>query len=88
MEIRRINYSAHFKRAFKKLPHNLKQEVVEREILFKKNCFDPRFDTHKLSGKLKGYWSFSITHKHRIMFEFEDAGEVGFIDVGDHSIYR
>jgi|TARA_Y100000031_G_scaffold77498_1_gene85381 mRNA-degrading endonuclease YafQ of YafQ-DinJ toxin-antitoxin module len=88
MEIRRIRYSTHFQRAFKKLPPDLKPQIREREVLFKNNCFDPRLDTHKLTGKLKNFWSFSITYKHRILFAFEGEGEVGFIDVGDHSIYR
>lgn len=61
--------------------------VVEHERLFRQNCFDPQLKTHKLKGKFKEYWSFSITHAHRILFEFIDAETVGFIDVGDHSIY-
>jgi len=88
MEIRSIRYSTHFRRAFKKLPSRFKKHVLEREIIFKNDCFDSRLDTHKLSGKLKGFWSFSITYKHRILFAFKDKGEVDFIDVDDHSIYK
>ena len=88
MQIHSIQYSSHFKRAFKKLPHNLKDTVKEREDIFKKDCFDPRLGTHKCSGKLKDFWSFSITYKHRILFTFEGDGVVGFVDVDDHSVYK
>lgn len=57
-------------------------------MLFKENCFNPRLKTHKLKGKLNGYWSFSITYSHRGLFEFLDGDSVAFIDVGDHSIYK
>ncbi len=88
MEIREIYYSEHFKRALKKLPAELKPQIRTREKIFKKNCFDPRLKTHKLSGALKNFWSFSITHSHRVLFQFLGERRVGFIDVGDHSIYQ
>ncbi|MFA5945849.1 MAG: type II toxin-antitoxin system mRNA interferase toxin, RelE/StbE family [Patescibacteria group bacterium] len=87
MKIKQISYSSHFKRAFKKLPKNLKEEVLEREISFRANCFDPKLKTHKLSGHLKEFWSFSITGSYRIMFAIESDGVVSFIDVDDHAIY-
>jgi len=49
---------------------------------------DPRLKTHALTGKLKGYFAFSITHQYRIMFAFEPDGSVTFIDVETHTIYR
>ena len=65
-----------------------KSTVIEREEIFKANCFDPRLKTHKLRGKLKEYWSFSLTYSHRVLFEFIEEDAVAFIDVGDHSIYQ
>ncbi len=62
--------------------------VAEREKMFRSNCFDPRLKTHKLKGKFKNYWSFSITYSHRILFGFLDAHSVAFIDIGDHAIYQ
>lgn len=87
MQVKEIFYSSHFLRAFKKLPKALKAEVLEHEVLFRRNCFDPKIKTHKLTGKLKEYWSFSITPSHRILFAIESEGVVSFIDVGDHDIY-
>jgi len=49
---------------------------------------DPRLKTHALTGKLKGYFAFSITLRYRILFIFEPDGSVTFIGVGTHTIYR
>jgi toxin HigB-1 len=81
-------YSSHFAYAFKKLTPELKKIVAERENIFWKNIFDPRLRTHQLHGKLKGFYSFSITYKYRILFKFEDDKSITFINVGDHSIYN
>jgi mRNA-degrading endonuclease YafQ of YafQ-DinJ toxin-antitoxin module len=83
----KIIYSAKFERSFKKLPVFLVEKVIERTILFKKNRFDLCLDTHKLHGKLKNQWSFSIDKKYRILFEFDNS-DVIFLDVGDHEIYK
>jgi len=48
----------------------------------------PALKTHKLSGKLQEYWSFSIDYHLRIMFRFVDKQTVEFIDIGTHEIYK
>lgn len=88
MTISEIIYSPHFVRAFKKTSKNIQVEIQEREVWFRADCFDPRLKTHKLSGKLDGFWAFSITKKHRILFSFEETGTVTFIDTDDHDLYR
>lgn len=86
--IKTIVYASHFARAARKLPQEFKEEIDKRERIFREDCFDPRLETHKLKGKYHNLWSFSITHKHRVMFKFLSADMVYFLDVGDHSIYR
>ena len=54
------------------------QEKVRR---FQNNVFEPSLKTHKLSGKLKDYWSFSVEYDLRIIFyyaaeEDEDYKEI------------
>ena len=88
MKIRHIQYSSHFLRALKRCGQEVREEIQKREILFKKNCFDPRLKTHKLHGKLREHWAFSLTHFDRVLFIFLDDHTVGFIDVDDHSIYQ
>jgi len=83
-----IFYSSKFKRSFRKLPKELAMVIDERINIFSDKPFDNRLKTHRLGGRLKGLWSFSITHKHRIIFEFINGSNVRFIDIGDHRIYR
>lgn len=87
MTIKRITYSSHFAKAFKALPERIKGQAIQKEKMFRGDCFDRRLKTQKLKGSLKEYWSFSINYSYRILFEFKEDGEVGLIDVGTHSIY-
>lgn len=87
MKIKKIYYSSHFERAFKALPLKVKKQAIEKEGIFRNDCFDKRLKTHKLKGKLENSWSFSINYSYRILFEFSGDDEAGFIDVGTHSIY-
>ncbi|QQS23413.1 type II toxin-antitoxin system RelE/ParE family toxin [bacterium] len=48
----------------------------------------PSLDTHKLSGELDGFWSFSINYRYRIIFEFIPDGSVRFHAVGGHEVYK
>ncbi|EKD56561.1 MAG: hypothetical protein ACD_58C00147G0007 [uncultured bacterium] len=83
-----IEYNQTFSRAYKKL--SLKEKILaeKREKIFRQNAFDPKLKTHKLKGKLKDYWLFSITYSHRILFKFTIKGKVLFYDIGDHDIYQ
>ena len=63
-----IAFSSSFKRAFKKSVAgnvSLETRFWERMELFRNNPFDPKLRTHKLSGKLKDLWSFSIEYDLR-----------------------
>ncbi len=56
--------------------------------MFRENPFNPKLETHKLHGKYRRYWAFSVTNIYRIMFEFLGGGEIVFIDIDTHNIYR
>ncbi len=88
MRIRKILYTSKFDRSIKRLPIGLRDLVNERQEIFRTNCFEARLKTHKLSGNLKNYWSFSVTHSHRVLFAFLEGEIVVFIDVGNHSVYK
>ena len=88
MKVKKIVYSSHFAKAFGSLPEKIKKQAIQRERIFREDCFDARLKTHKLKGTLKENWSFSINYSYRILFEFQEDGVVGLIDVGTHSIYR
>lgn len=88
MQIINILYEPHFKRAYKNLTPDLKASFIERQPMFMQDCFDPRLKTHKLSGKFKDQWAFSISRSYRVLFEFLPNDQVLFIDVDDHDIYK
>lgn len=48
----------------------------------------PSLKTHNLKGELVGYCSFSVSYNLRILFEFINKEEVGFIDIGTHDVYK
>ncbi len=41
------------------------------------------WDLHQLKGKLKGYWSVSVSGNYRIWFRFENKNAVE-VDYGDY----
>ena len=82
-----IRYHPQFEKSYKKLSPEIQRKSEKREILFRKNLFDPRLQTHKLHGKLKHLWSFSVDRKYRVVFEFMDS-EIMLLDIGDHKIYK
>ena len=87
MQIEKIYYTTKFAKNFKKLPQNLKLKTEKKVNLFRQNPKDTSLKTHKLSGALGSFFSFSVNYSYRIIFAFESSKEVTFIDIGDHSIY-
>jgi len=79
-----------YRRSYENLDPQLQRLADERIAIFRRNQFDPRLDTHRLHGKLKKQWSFSVDQRYRILFEFlgKKKEEVVFLDIGNHSIYR
>jgi len=82
-----IIYSPNFIRSYKKIPKQVKILAEKREIIFRKNPNDMRLKTHKLHGRLKDCWAFSINEKYRIIFEFGDDC-IYFHFIGDHKVYE
>lgn len=59
-----------FKRSYKKrvkIDSNLKKKFWARMEIFLKEPFSNQLKTHKLSGKLKGYWAFSVDEDCRVV---------------------
>lgn len=83
-----IVYKARFLRQFKKLPVALQKEAKEKIQLLKENPKHPYLKIHKLKGRLKGFWSFSVNYKDRIIFQYEEPEKIALIAIGNHSIYE
>jgi addiction module RelE/StbE family toxin len=84
----KIIYSTKFAREYRKLPLKIKKLAEKREQIFRKDPFEPSLKTHKLTGKLKEYYSFSINYQYRIIFEFVEKDIIWFHSVGTHEIYK
>ncbi|MBE9015590.1 type II toxin-antitoxin system mRNA interferase toxin, RelE/StbE family [Chroococcidiopsis sp. CCALA 051] len=82
-----VSFSSSFKRAFKK---RIKSDVDLEARFWQKleqfiiAPFAPSLKTHKLSGNLKEFWSFSIDYDQRVLFYFTEDGKAVFVDIGSH----
>ena len=83
-----VRFKPSFVREFKKLPVELREEVLVRIELFKDKKNHESLKVHKLKGRLKEYHSFSVTYSHRIVFMYEQQDTVVFLAIGDHSKYK
>ena len=88
MAISKIYPTNHFIKSYTMLSENIKTVAKKREMIFTNNPFDQRLKTHKLKGKLKDYWSYSINYQYRILFRFLDKETVIYHDIGTHEIYK
>jgi addiction module RelE/StbE family toxin len=88
MKIKNIVFDDSFEKKFT----NYKNKATEKQFsktkelinLFREEPFHPRISTHKLKGKQKEYWSFSISYSDRIVFRFINENDVLFADIGKH----
>lgn len=70
------------------MPKFVQEAFLEKEGAFLKNVFDQALETHKLHGKYKEYWAFTVIGQYRVMFVFLEKGDIGFINIGTHEIYK
>lgn len=82
-----ISFSSSFKRSLKKRIKNkpgLEKKFWTKIKIFIDNPFEPSLKTHRLSGKLKDCWSFSVEYDVRIIYFYSDKNKVVFIAIGSH----
>ncbi len=82
-----ITFSSSFKKAFRKKIKGKKD--IENKFwatidIFISKPFDKRLKTHKLSGRLKDLWSFSVEYDLRAIFYFTKGDKAVLIDLGTH----
>lgn len=84
-----VTFSESFKKVFVKRVKATEKEAEfwVRLDVFLNDPFDSRLKTHKLSGKMKGMWSFSIDYDLRVVFYFttDKPKKAVFIDIGNHN---
>lgn len=86
--ILKVYYKPSFIRRLKKLPTGLQDAVIEKIELFKNIDNHERLEVHKLKGRLKKFYGFSVDYNNRIVFEHLSDGEVALLAAGDHEIYK
>lgn len=82
-----ISFSSSFRRAFKKRikgNSDLEARFWQQVEQFTIDPFDQSLKTHKLSGKLKELWSFSVEYDERVLFYFTEDGNAVFVNIGSH----
>ena len=88
MLIRSVTVTSRFERQYKKLPKTVRETAKEKETIFRINPFDASLDTHKLHGKEKTAYAFSVNLRYRIKFVFLEERSVLFLEIGTHGIYK
>ena len=88
MIVKNLYYSKSFVKELKKLPEEIIKLAVKKESIFRNNPLHPSLRLHELHGKFRGIWSISISGNYRIIFERMDNGDIMFISIGKHDIYK
>ena len=84
----KVHFKPTFVRQFNKLDPELQQEVEEKIELFKDKGSHKQLKIHKLHGRLKDRYSFSVNYKFRIIFTRLSKNEIVLLAVGNHSVYK
>lgn len=88
MVIQKIRYSSDFYKALKRLDPIFIARVEKTAELFRVNPLHPSLRLHRLKGRLEKGWSISVTSTIRIIFVRKEDGEILFVSVGHHDIYK
>lgn len=82
-----IKFSKAFQRAYKKLVKRSPDKsilILEKILVFQSSPFHSSLSTHKLSGSLKDFYSFTVENDIRILFTYFKDDEVIFEAIGSH----
>ncbi|MEK9156627.1 MAG: type II toxin-antitoxin system mRNA interferase toxin, RelE/StbE family [Patescibacteria group bacterium] len=88
MFVKRIFHHDDFLKDFCELSWDVQKRTVKIGKLFRENPLHPSLRLHQLHGSLMGIWSISVTEKIRILFQREESGDIVFLSIGHHDIYK
>lgn len=84
-----VGYAASFVRRYKKLDVALQREVKQRIKEFRNPANHQKLKVHKLGGRLRDKYAFSVNFTDRIVFEWSKDKKIAYLlDVGDHGVYE
>lgn len=88
MKVEQILFDIAFEKKFEKYKQKLTQKerdnLRDKLMIFRKNIFDERLNTHRLNWKLKDYYSFRVTYSDRLKFRIVSDSVIMFYDIGGH----
>jgi addiction module RelE/StbE family toxin len=74
-----------FDKQFKKQHQKIKDEFGIRVKMLMDDVNNQILKAHKLSGKLKGLWSFNVSADIRVIFDRNQKGVILLVAIGSHS---
>ena len=83
----KIVYIPVFMRQLSKLHPEIQKEVSEKIELLKDVDNHKYLKVHKLRGRLRNRYSFSVNYQTRIVFTYISKQEIALFAIGDHEVY-
>ena len=86
----KIGFAGEFFRKLKRLHPEIQEEAFKRLELFKDPNNHRFLRVHKLKGKYKDKYAFSINYQIRIMFKWlsKNKDHAVVLTIDDHDLYR
>jgi len=83
--IAEIKFSKVFKKQYMKLPKKIQTKFDTRFLLWQEDPDHPLLRRHKLSGRMKNFYSIDITGDIRALYEIIDKQVIVYQMIGSHS---
>ncbi len=86
----KVGFTGEFFRKLRRLHPDIQEEAFERIELFRDAKNHQFLKVHKLKGKYKDKYAFSITYKIRIMFKWvsKSKDHAIILTIDDHDMYK
>lgn len=85
----KVFYSPKFIHLMNSLPPSLQDEAIEKVAMFADEKNHQMLKVHKLRGRLKEQYSFSVNYRIRITFVYltTKSKAAYLLTIGDHDVY-
>jgi addiction module RelE/StbE family toxin len=73
--MKKLIWTPHFIKSAEKFTRNFPESIDTFKVkikLMEENIFNPSLKTHKLKGKLSGFYACSVSYNHRIVFRLDN----------------
>jgi len=86
----RIGFAPEFFRRLRRVHPDIQEQALHRLELFKESDNHRSLKVHKLKGRMKNQYAFSVTYKIRIIFKWlsKSKDHAYILTLDDHDIYK